>query len=58
VLLEQRLGPLGGRYFFDPVGEVSFVVEKLEDDLVGFFPASFPWWATIERLSPLKPIAR
>ena len=32
------MGPLGGRYFFDPVGEVSFVIEKLEDDLIGFLP--------------------
>ena len=35
MLLKQLLGLLGGRHFFDPVGDVSLMVEKLEDGLIG-----------------------
>ncbi len=30
------MGLLGGRHFFDPVGDVSLMVEKLEDGLISF----------------------
>ncbi len=35
MFLKQLLGLLGGGYFFDPVSEVSLMVEKFEDGLTG-----------------------
>jgi hypothetical protein len=36
VLLEQLCGPLGGRYFLYPIGEVPRVIDEFEDRLLGF----------------------
>ena len=45
VLLEQLLGLLGGRHFFDPVGEIPLVLEMLEGVLSSFLPRLFSFFS-------------
>jgi len=49
VLLEQLLGLLGGRHFFDPVGEIPLVLEMLEGVLSGFLPRFFSFFMGNDR---------